>query len=176
VNLSATPDSRRHWPFGHGALRHESGLYKPPPHGPRLHEPRLNGPDRPRSQRRLWREDRGALTLSYVAVLPFLFLFIMVLIQASFWFLARNAAVAAARQGADAARAVYGTRAAGPAAALAFARQAGQGYLEDPQATATGSTGTTISITVTGQVPSFVPGLVIRVSEMVQAPAEEFRS
>jgi len=126
-------------------------------------------------RRRRWRDDRGALTLSYVAVLPFVFLFIMVLIQASFWFLARNAALAAARQGADAARALPASRAAGPAAALAFARQAGEGYLDDPLATATGSTGTTISITVSGHVPSFVPGLVVGVSETVQAPVEEFR-
>jgi len=119
--------------------------------------------------------DRGALTLSYVAVMPFVFLFIMVLIQASFWFLARDAALAAARQGADAARAMNAPRAAGPAAALAFAREAGRGYLVDPVANATGSTGLTMSITVSGHVPSFVPGLVVRVTETVQAPAEEFR-
>jgi hypothetical protein len=124
---------------------------------------------------RLGRDDRGALTLSYIAVMPFVFLFIMVLIQASFWFLARDAALAAARQGADAARAMNAPRAAGPAAALAFARQAGQGYLEDPVAIATGSTGSTVSITVSGHVPSFVPGLVVHVTETVQAPAEEFR-
>ncbi len=119
--------------------------------------------------------DRGALTLSYVAVLPFVFLLIMVLIQASFWFLARNAALAAARQGVDAARALDGALAAGPRAALAFARQAGPGYLEDPQASAAGSSGPTISITVSGHVPSFVPGLVVRVSETAQAPAEQFQ-
>jgi hypothetical protein len=124
---------------------------------------------------RLRREDRGALTLSYVAVLPFVFLVIMVAIQTSFWFLARDAALAAARQGADAARALNAPRAAGPAAALAFARQAGQGYLDDPVASAAGSTSSTVSITVSGQVPSFVPGLVARVTETVQAPAEEFR-
>jgi len=121
-----------------------------------------------------WRDDRGALTLSYVAVLPFIFLLLMVLIQASFWFLARNAALAAARQGADAARALSASRASGPAAALAFARQAGQGYLEDPRVTTTGSTSATISITVSGHVPSFVPGLVVSVSETAQAPVEEF--
>jgi Flp pilus assembly protein TadG len=123
----------------------------------------------------LRQDDRGALILSYVAVLPFLFLFIMVLIQASFWFLARDAALAAARQGADAARALDAPRAAGPAAALAFARQAGQGYLDDPAASDTGSTGSTISITVSGHVPSVIPGLVVHVAETVQAPAEEFR-
>lgn len=120
------------------------------------------------------RGDRGALMLSYVAVLPFLFVVIMVLIQASFWFLARNAALAAARQGADAARALNASRADGPITALAFARRAGEGYLEDPQATAVGSTAKTVSITVSGHVPSLVPGLVVSVSETAQAPIEEF--
>jgi Flp pilus assembly protein TadG len=124
---------------------------------------------------RLRREDRGALTLSYVAVLPFVFLVIMAAIQTSLWFLARDAALAAARQGADAARALNAAPAAGPAAALAFARQAGQGYLDNPVASAAGSTSSTVSITVSGQVPSFVPGLVARVTETVQAPVEEFR-
>jgi Flp pilus assembly protein TadG len=143
--------------------------------------PRAGRLERERHRRRharragLRRDDRGALTLSYVTVLPFMFLFLMVLIQASFWFLARNAALSAAREGADAARAAGAPRAAGPAAALSFARQAGQGYLEDPRATATGSTGATISITVSGHVPSFVPGLAVSVSETVQAPAEEFK-
>lgn len=136
---------------------------------------RLREVSRPREATRLRDNDRGALTLSYVAVLPFVFLFIMVLIQASFWFLARDAALAAARQGADAARAMNAPRAAGPAAALAFARLAGQGYLQDPAASATGSTGVTISITVSGHVPSFVPGLVVHVTETVHAPAEKFR-
>jgi len=120
-------------------------------------------------------DDGGALTLSYVVVLPVVFLLIMVMIQASFWFLARDAALAAARQGADAARALHASRASGPAVAVAFARQAGRGYLEDPVATTAGSTSTTVSITVTGRVPSFVPGLVVRVSETVQAPAEVFQ-
>jgi Flp pilus assembly protein TadG len=122
-----------------------------------------------------WHDDRGALLLSYVTILPFVFVFIMVLAQASLWFLARNAALSAARQGADAARAFQASRAAGSAAALAFARQSGQGYLEDPRAATTGSTDATISITVSGEVPSFVPGLVVNISETVQAPVEEFK-
>jgi hypothetical protein len=122
------------------------------------------------------RSDRGALTLSYVAVLPFMFLFIMVLIQASFWFLARDAALTAARQGADAARVLGAPLAAGPAAAMAFARRAGSGYLDDPVASGSGSTGSTISITVSGHVPSFIPGLVVHVTETVQVPVEKFAS
>jgi hypothetical protein len=121
-------------------------------------------------------DDRGALILSYVAVLPFVFLFLMVIIQAAFWFLARDAALAAARQGTDAARALNAPRSAGPTAALTFARAVGAGYLQDPRATTTGSSSATVSVTVTGRVPSFVPGLVVNVSETAQAPAEEFRS
>jgi hypothetical protein len=120
--------------------------------------------------------DRGAVTLGYVVILPFFFLVIMILIQASFWFLARTAALAAARQGVDAARALDAPQGSGPAAALAFARRAGQGYLESPQATAAHGAGQTISITVRGHVPSFLPGLVVSVSETAQAPAEVFRA
>jgi Flp pilus assembly protein TadG len=123
----------------------------------------------------LRRDDRGALTLGYVAILPFLFLLIMVLVQASLWFLARQDVLAAARQGADAARALDARSGAGAAAALAFARQAGQGYLESPAAQVFTAVNGTVSVTVTGSVPSFVPGLSVAVSETVQAPAEVFR-
>jgi Flp pilus assembly protein TadG len=121
------------------------------------------------------RGDAGALSLTYVVVLPFVFLFIMVVIQASFWFLAKDAALAAARQGADAARVLGSSLPAGSAAALAFARQAGHGYLLDPGASSTDPTGRTVVVTVTGHAPSFVPGLAIHVSETVQAPVEEFQ-
>ncbi len=124
----------------------------------------------------LRRDDRGALTLSYVAILPFLFLLIMLLVQASLWFLARQDALAAARQGAEAARVIDAPGGAGVAAALAFARKAGQGYLESPAAQVFSGADGTVSVTVTGRVPSFVPGLGVAVSETAQAPAEVFRS
>jgi Flp pilus assembly protein TadG len=123
--------------------------------------------------------DRGALSLSYVVILPVVLLFIMIVIQGSFWFLAREAALAAARQGADAARALGGSPAAGSAAAMAFARESGRGYLFDAAVSTAvnkiGSTRATVSITVKGHVPTFVPGLVVDVSETAQAPVEEFQ-
>lgn len=119
--------------------------------------------------------DRGALSLSYAVILPIVLLFIMIVIQASFWFLAREAALAAARQGADAARVIGGSAEAGRAAALAFASHSGSGYLLDPSASTGGSTSSTVAVTVTGHVPTFVPGLVVHVSETVQAPVEEFQ-
>jgi TadE-like protein len=122
------------------------------------------------------RDDGGALTLSYVVVLPVVFLFLMSVIQASFWFLARDAALAAARQGADAAREIGASLGSGESTALGFAQQAGSGYLMSPAVTVQHSNATTVSVTVSGRVPSFVPGLTVRVSETVQAPVEEFRS
>ncbi len=119
--------------------------------------------------------DRGALSLSYAVILPIVLLFIMIVIQASFWFLAREAALAAARQGADAARVLGGSPEAGRAAALAFARHSGAGYLLDPGVSTGGSTASTVAVTVTGHVPTFVPGLVVHVSETAQAPVEEFQ-
>jgi len=119
--------------------------------------------------------DRGALSLSYVIVLPFVFILLLAMVQASLWWLGRDAALAAARQGADAARQLDAARSAGPAAAIAFARQAGNGYLFDPAASLTGSTATTVAVTVTAQVSSLVPGLPIHVAETAQAPVEEFK-
>lgn len=117
--------------------------------------------------------DGGALTLSYVIIVPVFLSALMVITQASMWYLARQAALAAARQGADAARALNAPLRDGPTAALAFARTQ-SGYLRDPAANSAGSTPHTVQITVTGRVPSFVPGLAIGVRETVQAPVERF--
>jgi Flp pilus assembly protein TadG len=119
--------------------------------------------------------DRGALSLTYAVILPVVLMFIMIVVQGSFWFLAREAALAAARQGADAARAFGAPRSAGPPTALAFARTSGAGYLLDPWVSTSGSTSSTVSITVHADVPSFLPGLPVKVSETAQAPVEEFQ-
>jgi len=107
-------------------------------------------------------------------VFPVFLLAIMTMLQASFWYLARQTALAAARQGVDAARAQNAPLSAGPSAALAFAQSAGSKYLLGPSATAQGSTGQTIQIQVTGQVVSFIPGLNWQVSQVAQAPVEQF--
>jgi Flp pilus assembly protein TadG len=128
----------------------------------------------PRRAWRGWRRDDGALILTYVIIVPVFMLAIMVIIQGALWYLAREAALAAARQGVDAARVRGAAVGAGPQAALAFARSDASGYLLGPSATAQGSTATTIQIRVSGHVPTFVPGLAISISQVVQAPAERF--
>jgi hypothetical protein len=103
-----------------------------------------------------------------------------VIVQSALWYLAREAALAAARQGVDAARVPGAAAGAGPAAALAFVHNSASGYLlgasaamTGPQVAAGGATAT-IQITVKGHIPTFVPGLVIHISQAVQAPAEKF--
>jgi TadE-like protein len=109
-----------------------------------------------------------------VIVVPVFMLAVMVIIQGALWYLAREAALAAARQGVDAERVRGAAAGAGPRAALAFARNDASGYLLGPSATDLGSTPTTIQIKVTGHVPTFVPGLAINITQVVQAPVEKF--
>jgi hypothetical protein len=131
-------------------------------------------------RRRVSGRDTGALILSYLIVVPVFMLAVMVIVQSALWYLAREAALAAARQGVDAARVPGAAAGAGPTAALAFVHNSASGYLlgatasmAGPQAAGAGTTAT-IQITVTGHIPTFVPGLVINISQAVQAPAEKF--
>jgi hypothetical protein len=89
--------------------------------------------------------ERGALILSYVIIVPVFMAALLVIVQASLWYLAREAALAAARQG-----------------------------LLQPGAFTRGSTPAIVQITVTGKVPSLVPGLPIAVTQVAQAPVEQF--
>src|SRR6266849_5540053 len=118
--------------------------------------------------------ERGALTLGYVVIIPVFLAAIMVIVQASVWYLARETAIAAARQGADVARTAHPPPGQGAAAAMAFASNAAPGFLLRPAASAAGSSAQTVRITVTGRVPSLVPGMVITVREVVTAPVERF--
>lgn len=126
------------------------------------------------ARRMALRRDDGALTLSYVVILPVFLAGIMVIVQASVWYLARETALAAARAGADVARIAHPPPGSGAQSAVAFARSAAPGFLLAPAATAAGSTARTVMITVTGRAPSLVPGLVIGVREVVTAPVERF--
>ncbi len=124
--------------------------------------------------RKRGRGDRGALTLSYVIIVPVFLAAVMVIVQTSLWYLARQSALAAARQGADAARVLNAPLGTGPSTALAFARSSASGYLLGPAASSAGSSKFTVEVTVTGQAPSLVPGIVIRVSQVARAPVEQF--
>jgi hypothetical protein len=118
--------------------------------------------------------ERGALTLSYVIIVPVFLTALLFIAQFALWYLARETALAAARQGTDAARQFSASRQAGPVSAVAFARRHGSGFLLFPAASAAGSGQATVQITVTGLAPSLVPGLTVRVREVARAPVERF--
>lgn len=117
------------------------------------------------------RSDSGALTLGYVIVFPAVLLVIMVIVQASLYYMAHSLSLSAARQGADTARAYGSTNGAGASAALTMISQDGSAMLADPRVVVT-RTVTTVQVTVTGQAWSVVPGLPTAVSETVQEPVE----
>lgn len=130
--------------------------------------------DRCGDRRRDRRADDGALTLSYVVIIPVFLAAILVMVQACVWYLARETAIAAARQGADVARTSDPPPGRGARAAVVFARRAAPGFLLGPMATSAGSSAATVTIRVSGRVPSLVPGMVLTVSEVVTAPVERF--
>jgi len=119
--------------------------------------------------------DSGAVTLSYVIIVPVFLLAILVVVQASVLYLAKQTALAAARHGADVARTAKppaGTG-AGAAAAVAFARSAGPGFLTGVSARS-GGTASTVKITVSGRAFSLIPGKTFAITEVVTAPVERF--
>lgn len=118
--------------------------------------------------------DCGSVTVIGAAItFPVVILLISACFQAGFWFAARDAAIAAAQQGADAARAAGASLQQGEASACGFAARTAAGILRDPACTAAGSPAA-ITVTVCGNAISLVPGLPVRACEQVQGARERF--
>jgi Flp pilus assembly protein TadG len=118
--------------------------------------------------------DRGSVTVIGAAIIfPVVIVLISACFQAGFWFTARDAAVAAAQQGADAARADGATLQQGEDSACGFAARTAPGILRDPDCTGTAGPAT-ITITVCGDAISLLPGLPVRACEQVQGARERF--
>ncbi len=106
-----------------------------------------------------------------VLALPILVLTFMVA-QAALVYYARSTALAAATQGANAARAYNAPANAGVVKANDFLSTVGAG-LNDPVVTYS-TTGTVDTITVTGQAPTIIPGLTFTVTHSASGPVERF--
>lgn len=159
------PDPKANWPGRRGAVTRGTA---------RLRSARLSSDGRCPARRSGPGGDVGALTLSYIVVLPVFLASIMTIVQASAWYLARQAALAAARHGADVARTANPPPGTGAQSAIDFATSAAPGFLLRPHASVRVSANHTVTVTVTGQAPSLVPGLPIHISEVVTAPVERF--
>lgn len=119
--------------------------------------------------------DRGSATLEIAILGPALLALIFVLIQAGLWFYARSLALAAAQEGVTAARAYTAGPTAGTTRVQAFlAEQAGDSLLGSSVST-TGTTATTVQVTVTGRALSVLPGIPgFAVSQSAHAERERF--
>jgi len=125
-----------------------------------------------RGRKALHGKDSGAHAVEFAIVaLPLLIVTFMVT-QAALVFHARSMALAAATQGANVARGYGSSLAAGENKATAFLDTVGQG-LRDPEVEATTS-GTDVTVTVTGRAPSIIPFMTFNVSQSASGPIERF--
>ncbi len=123
--------------------------------------------------RRARAAERGATSTELVLVTPVLLLLILLVVQVGLYFHASHVALAAAEEGARAARSLHGTAPAGATRARRFATALGGGLLRSPVVTASRGP-TTARVEVQGQVAMVVPGVRLRVDRVVQSPVERF--
>lgn len=120
-------------------------------------------------------QDRGSASVELVIVFPALLLLITALVQYGLWFHARSLALAAAQEGVAGARTYGASPDIGPDVALAFIREHGGETLLGAAAT-TGAAGVGhVSVVVTGQSLSVLPGVPgIQVRQSAAGPLERF--
>jgi hypothetical protein len=118
------------------------------------------------------RADRGSETLAYVIVFPVLVLTIVAGLQTCLWFLGRATALSAAQEGVRAARA-HNPSADAVAVARRFITDVGTGLLNAPSVQMR-SNNASIEVTVSGQVPSLIPGLTFPVRQVARGARERF--
>jgi Flp pilus assembly protein TadG len=122
-------------------------------------------------------EERGDASIETAIIFPFVILFTVMVVQAVMWAYAREVAQTAAREGVVAAR-TYGSNAStGVARATEVAGRLGGSALRYPSASPKGSSATRITITVTGQAQSLIPGVSgFSVSQSASAPVEKWNT
>jgi Flp pilus assembly protein TadG len=120
--------------------------------------------------------ERGALAVELAVVFPVLLLLVWIGFQLAFVFLANRVALAAAEEGARAARSHTGSAAAGDARAHRFLAQLDSNVLLEPQVHAY-RTPERAGVVVEGRTQQLVPGLgmALRVRRAVDGPVERFR-
>jgi Flp pilus assembly protein TadG len=125
------------------------------------------------------RSDRGSSAIELAILAPALLILTMLVVQWTLWFQARQVALDAAQAGARVARAQQpGWPAQSVSQALSFYRQVGTSLLGGPSATVNPAGGqpNQVFVTVTGTVPTLIPGLAgLRVSQTAGGYVECFR-
>lgn len=126
----------------------------------------------------LWgpeQSQRGAATTQLVLVMPLLMLMVMLTIQFGLWYHGSHVAIAAAQEGARAARLEGGSAAAGEERARIFLRALGQDVVGEARVVATRSSDVA-RVEVSGVSVPVVPGFRLPIQAVSEGPVERFRS
>jgi Flp pilus assembly protein TadG len=117
-------------------------------------------------------DERGAVTLQNVIVAPILLLMFAVFLHFGILLHANNLAQAAATSAYNAARNYNASSSDGSAAGLAILSQSGSPI--SGASVVVNRNATVVTVTVTGQAPSFVPGVNTAVDVTVTGPVERW--
>ncbi|WP_377272316.1 TadE/TadG family type IV pilus assembly protein [Peterkaempfera sp. SMS 1(5)a] len=114
------------------------------------------------------------MSLSLAIVFPVVLTMVVLVVQASLWWYARQVALTAAREGAETGRSAGVDPETGAARAQAFLDRS-DGVVADPHVSLDGTTDTEIRVTVTVRAQSLLPGLAGQlITQHVTAPRERF--
>jgi nitrogen fixation-related uncharacterized protein len=129
-----------------------------------------------RSNKAPGRGERGSGTAEIVVVLPVLMLLITVGLQFALWALASGAASDSAAQGGAVLRADGGTATAARTAVLAEFHMLASGLIVQPEVSVGALPDNFASLSVSGSVPSLLPGEHLIVSAASVGPDQQFRA
>lgn len=119
-------------------------------------------------------DDRGSMSLSLAIVFPAVLTMVLLVVQASLWWYARQVALTAAREGVEAGRSWEADPQAGAVRARDFLARS-DGVVSDGAVSLAGTTATEIRVTVTVRAQSLLPGLSGQlITQHVTAPRERF--
>lgn len=127
------------------------------------------------SGRRCASAERGSAGVELVLLTPLLMLLVLVVVQFALWHHARQVLLAAAQEGARAARAQGGTAEHGRARAVDYIQQIGPDLVSSPDVDVDRGIDV-VSVRVRGDAVNIVPGLPMRVTATSVGPVERFRA
>lgn len=127
------------------------------------------------ADRRRHRQETGSSTAELVLVLPALMILVSLAMQLIFWALASHAVQASAATGGDVARMSGATPAQAVAAARAELESIAGGLVTSPAVSVSTLPGGQEVFSVSGTVPSLIPGVRLEVSATSIGPLGRFR-
>jgi hypothetical protein len=122
------------------------------------------------------RDDAGSETVEIVVVLPALLLLVVFAMQVAMWALAAHAVALGAAEGGAEARSALGSRAAAVATVRSDIESIAGPIVGVPDVHVNDLPDDFVEISVTGQVPSVVPGVHLTVFARSAGPVQEFRA